>query len=109
MRATVLVVTLLLIVAWLGAPRFVQADQPIGSAVHAQCMDALLLDAVELNKKFRGLVGAEADWDILVSVIMESYHKGCFGVLGVGDNREELDQMPWVEPVGQLCTPRQEL
>jgi len=58
--------------------------------------------AVALNNRFRHLAGSEEEWDRLVSVILETWHEACFSLLGVPDNREEADQMPWKSP-GLIC------
>jgi len=79
------------------------ANADDSSDAHRYCMERFQGGpAVALNSRFRPLAGSEEEWDRLVSVILETWHEACFSLLGVRDNREEEDQMPWKSP-GLIC------
>ena len=76
---------------------------------HRYCMEVLSsprggqeAPALELNRKFRGLVESEKEWDKVVSIVLETWHVACFSLYGVQDHRARDNQMPWVSP-GRLC------
>jgi hypothetical protein len=73
------------------------------SSAHAFCMERLReVSAPPLHQRFRPLVQSDEEWDRLVSVVLETWHEACFSLLGVPDNREETNQMPWESP-GMIC------
>jgi len=77
--------------------------QLASEATHTLCMMKLREGpAIALHDRFRPLVDTEEQWDKLVSVVLEAWHVACFSLLGTTDNREEDNQMPWVDP-GPIC------
>ena len=81
------------------------ASASISTEAHQFCM-AKMQDgpAIALHDRFRPLAGSDEEWDRLVSVVLETWHEACFSLLGVEDNREKDNQMPWVSP-GMICQP----
>ena len=94
---------LFIVLGLLLAPSVASAN--ISTLSHQLCM-AKMQDgpAIALHDRFRPLVESEEEWDRLVSVVLETWHEACFSLLGVEDNREKDDQMPWVSP-GMICEP----
>jgi len=79
------------------------AQMSPSEAAHIHCMEVFQEGAAqELHRKMRPLSASEAEWDRMVSVILETYHVACFTLLGVEDNRDKDNQMPWVSP-GPIC------
>jgi hypothetical protein len=69
-------------------------------------MQAFQKDVEIMSDRFYPLTQTEEEWHVLVSIILETYHIACYGITGVKDNREDLNQMPWERPIGKLCESR---
>ena len=100
MRSLVLALSLLL------TPLAAAEDWNVSTVTHMECM-RIFIDgpAAELHEKMRPLARTEGEWEVLVSMILETFHVSCFALNGVPDNRVEEDQMPWVSP-GMVCRPQ---
>ena len=76
------------------------------SAVHTACMTLMQEHVEVLRDRLMPTVETAEEWDILVSVILETWHVACFASFGVEDNRERDNEMPWEFP-GQICELRE--